>query len=198
MIKTIIFDLNGIFIQSPKLSERMEREWGVPNNEFLPALKEIMAVIRKPNAGDAYNYWKPYFKKWGIPWTKEEFFEFYFSGEKENTKMTELAKELQLNGIDIFILSNNFVERAHYYINKFTFLQVIPKKVYYSWQTGFVKPNPEAFTNLLQENNLKPQECLFFDDSEDNITVARHLGLEAKKYTTLENLKNDLSEYKLI
>jgi beta-phosphoglucomutase-like phosphatase (HAD superfamily) len=42
MIKAIIFDLNGVFIHSPKLSERFEKDFGVPTAQFLPKLGKIM------------------------------------------------------------------------------------------------------------------------------------------------------------
>lgn len=56
MPKAIIFDLNGIFIQSRKLSERFEEKFGVPASEFVAALKDIMPKIRTPKAGNAFDY----------------------------------------------------------------------------------------------------------------------------------------------
>lgn len=72
--KAIIFDLNGIFIQSPKLSDRFRDELGVPTEKFLPALKEIMDKVRQPKADHAFHYWKPYLKEWGIAMSEKEFF----------------------------------------------------------------------------------------------------------------------------
>jgi phosphoserine phosphatase len=110
MIKAIIFDLNGIFIQSPKLSDRFHDKFGVSIEEFLPVLKEIMAIVRKPNAGHAFNYWKSYLERWGVNLTKEQFFDFWFSAEKENTELVKTAKQIKKKGIKIFILSNNFLQ----------------------------------------------------------------------------------------
>lgn len=187
MIKVIIFDLNGVVIQSPKFSDIFCVKFGVPVENFLPALKEIMAKVRQPNAGSAFAYWKPYLDKWGTTLSEKEFFDFWFSSEKENTEMTELAKNLRQRGIKLFILSNNFAERTKYYDEHFPFLKELFEKVYYSWQTGFIKPDPRALKNLLDENNLKPEECAYFDDSEANIQVATNLGIKSFIFRNAKN-----------
>jgi len=88
--KAIIFDLNGILIVSPYLSDRFRDEYGVAGDDFLPALKEIMAKIRMPNAGNAYSYWEPYLDKWGVEMSEQEFLDFWFTAEKENEDMTKV------------------------------------------------------------------------------------------------------------
>lgn len=140
------------------------------------------------------NYWKPYLAKWGVNLTKEQFFDFWFSAEKEIPELIEIAKKIKEKGIKIFILSNNFLERADYYKQNFKFLGEIFEKVYYSWQTGFVKPNPEAFRSLLIENNLKPGECVYFDNSKENVDVAVDLGMKSFIFEDAESLKKALRD----
>ncbi|MBI2057895.1 MAG: HAD family phosphatase [Candidatus Yanofskybacteria bacterium] len=194
MTKAVIFDLNGVFVQSPKLSERFWDEFGVPAEEFLPALKEIMAKVRMPNAGSSYAYWKPYLDKWNIGLSKEEFFNFWFSAEKEAPEMTKFARELKNRGVKIFILSNNFIERTAFYEKNFPFLKEIADKIYYSWQTGFVKPSKEAYLKLLTENNLKPEECLYFDDSKENTEIASELGIKSHVFKNTAELESELKK----
>jgi putative hydrolase of the HAD superfamily len=192
MIKAIIFDLNGVFIQSPKLSERFREKFAVSMEEFLPALKEVMTKARMPNAGDSFRYWQPYLEKWGVSMSREEFFDFWFSQEKEIPELIEFVRKLKGKGLKLFILSNNFVERANYYAEHFPFLHEIFDRVYYSWQTGFVKPDPKAFELLMTENNLRAEECLYFDDSEHNVEVAQGLGINAHLFGGLEQVKSVL------
>ncbi len=198
MIKAIIFDLNGVFIQSPYLSERVKEKFGVSTEEFLPALKAIMDKVRKPDAGASFDYWKPYLEKWGIKSNQEEFFHFWFSEGKELVEMIGLARELKDKGIKIFILSNNFKERSEYYKKHFPFLDELFDEVYYSWQTGFVKPDPMAYENLLKENNLKPEECMYFDDSEKNIEAASTLGIQSFIFKDAQETKQILKQNKVL
>jgi len=50
-------------------------------------------------------------------------------------------------------------------------------KVYYSYEIGLRKPNKDIYEFVLQENNLKPHECLFIDDLKANLNGAGHLGI---------------------
>ncbi len=188
MIKAIIFDLNGVFIQSPNLSDRFQEKFGILAEDFLPVLKEIMAKVRKPDAGSSFACWQPYLENWGVNLTEKEFFDFWFLAEKEVKELTELAEEIKQKGIKIFILSNNFKERAEYYSKNFDFLKILDK-IYYSWQTGFVKPDPRAFQNILSENNLNPNECIYFDNSEQNVEVAKSLGIEAHLFEDINSIR---------
>ncbi len=198
MIKAVIFDLNGIFIQGPRLSDRFRDVFGIETKDFLPILKEIMTKIRKPNAGSTFSYWKPYLEKWNINLTEKQFFDFWFNAEKEIPELVELAKQIKKMGVKVFILSNNFAERADYYKKNSPFLTKIPDKIYYSWQTGFVKPDPQAFKNLLIENNFKPEECIYFDDLEENIKVANALEIKAFLYKNVICLEKTLKDNRVI
>jgi len=198
MLKALIFDLNGVLIQGPFLSERFKDKYGVSVDVFLPALKEIMAKVRNPEAGDTFLYWQPYFEKWGIKIEKQEFFNFWFKAEKEVPEIIEMARVAKARGVKLFILSNNFEERAVYCRDHFSFIHDIFDNVYYSWQTGFVKPDPRAFTNLLFVNGLTPEECLYIDNTEDNVGVARDIGMNAETYADTAKLKKTLISFGLL
>jgi HAD superfamily hydrolase (TIGR01509 family) len=192
MIKAVIFDLNGVFIQSKMLSERFAKDFNIPAEKFLPALKEIMAEVRQPNANGLYSYWQPYFAEWNLTLSEQEFYDYWFKAETDIPEMLAIAQKLKDEGLKIFILSNNLRERTKYYEETFSFLKTLPEKVYYSWQTGFVKPDERAYQLILTENNLRAHECLYFDDSAKNVEVANKLGIKSYKFEELEKLKEQL------
>jgi len=196
MIKAIIFDLNGIFLQSPKLSDRFQKDFGVPVDQFLPKLSEIMDKVRQPNAGKAFDHWRPVLQEWGVNLSEQEFWDYWFKAEIQSEPMIRFAKELRNRGIKVFILSNNFKERAEYY-GHYPWIHDAVDKVYFSWQTGFVKPDPKAWELVLSENNLSAEDCVYFDDQEKNLKAAESVGIKSFMFTNeaeLEQTVNGLIE----
>jgi len=194
-MKAVIFDLNGVFIQSPYLSDRFETEFDIAKEEFLPALKDVLSKARRSKTGNSFVYWKEYLDKWHIDLNEEQFFDFWFKVEEENTAMIELAKELKTKGFKLFILSNNFAERAEHYSKFFDFLETIFDKVYYSWQTGFIKPDKQAYQNVLTENNLLAENCFYFDNSQKNVDAANDLGLKAFLFEGVEATRQIIEDF---
>lgn len=194
MIKAVIFDLNGVFLESDRLSDRVEKEYGVPGDKFWLALKGVLTTTRKPNAESFFKLLKPHLKELNFQVSEEEFFDFWLSGERLAPEVLEYAKGLRSKGIKIFILSRNFKERTEYYRKNFPEIFANVDKAYFSWETGLVKPNPQAYKTILEEHGLKPEECVYFDDVDENIEVARNLGLYAQKYEGLEPARSFLTE----
>lgn len=183
MIKAIIFDLNGIFLKSPLLSTRLNKDFGIPVGRFLPDLNAVMEIIRQPNVDNSFDYWGPVLKKWKLKFNEQEFWDYWFHTEKPCIEMLDAARLLKSKGIKTFILSNNFKERCAFYKN-FSWLNEVFDKVYFSWQTGYVKPDPRAWELILKENDLKPNECLYFDDQLKNIKTAKSLGIPSFQFKT--------------
>ena len=49
-------------------------------------------------------------------------------------------------------------------------------------ETGYAKPNPKIFEEALKRLNAKAEECIFVDDTEENIEAARTLGMKVILY----------------
>ncbi|MFH0999488.1 MAG: HAD family phosphatase [Bacteroidota bacterium] len=85
----------------------------------------------------------------------------------------------------LFLLSNtNQIHFRHYMAQleamnqKETFLNSF-SKIYFSHQIGMRKPDLEIYENVLRENNLVADQCLFIDDLNVNIVASRRAGLPA-------------------
>ena len=106
-------------------------------------------------------------------------------GEKD--KLITLASQIKKQRAKVFILSN-------LYEDDYAFLDGITDGRYFAGQTGFVKPDERAYRLILDENDIKPEECLYFDDSDGNVEVASGLGIHAFKFEGAEKLKEILAE----
>lgn len=197
MIKAVIFDLNGVFMLSPKLSDRFQEDFNISKEVFLPALSEIMDKVRKPNAEPAFNYWQPYLEEWGISFDEKQFWDYWFNAEKESPEMISLAKELKQKSIRVIILSNNFKERSNFY-KEYPELNQVVDNLYYSWQTSFVKPDPAAWQYVLDANGLEPEECIYFDDQDKNLKAAESLGIKSHMFVDAVTTKEILKEQKVL
>ncbi|WP_313804528.1 HAD family phosphatase [Flavobacterium sp.] len=52
------------------------------------------------------------------------------------------------------------------------------EKVYFSYEIGLRKPDPEIFNYIINRHNLNPKQTLFVDDNRHNTEVAANLGLQ--------------------
>ena len=181
MLKAVIFDVNGVFIESDFFSNRLAKDYTVPALEVVAALKAIMPIVRRPEAPSCYQLCKPYLQRWRVELGEEEFFAYWFSGERLVPEMVHYAQQLGKK-MSVFLLSNNFRERTEYYRQQFPELFAAVDKAYFSCETGYVKPEENAWKNILRENKLRPEQCLYFDNDEENVAAARGLGLPAEHW----------------
>ncbi len=57
----------------------------------------------------------------------------------------------------------------------------------FSFREGIVKPDPEIYKTLLRRYNLIAEECVFIDDTEENVLSAQKLGMEGIVFTGYED-----------
>ncbi|MEX1003726.1 MAG: HAD family phosphatase [Crocinitomicaceae bacterium] len=95
----------------------------------------------------------------------------------------QLLEKLR-NHYQLFLLSNT--NEIHYQSfretlqNRFGDLELLEKsfeKTYYSHKIEKRKPNADAFEMVLGENQLKAENTLFIDDTEQHILGAREVGI---------------------
>ena len=102
--------------------------------------------------------------------------------------LRSLKKEYKL-----FVLSNTnsiHIDKANKEWNKISSLSMKSffDKVYLSHEIGDRKPNSSVFKNLCTEQNLKPSETLFIDDSIQHIESAKRMGLKTHHLKSMESL----------
>lgn len=91
-------------------------------------------------------------------------------------------KELKEKGYKVYILSN-YGEKTYFdSIKELNFMEEADGGIF-SYTVKKVKPEPEIYLLLAEKYNLQPENCVFLDDSRNNVEAARKLGFHAIQFT---------------
>lgn len=115
----------------------------------------------------------------------------YYKYRPFNNEIIELMNNLKNNGYSIFILSNNNKE-AYEYLKGHPILKLVDGWIV-SCEYRILKPNEELYNILFDKFNIKPEESIFIDDKEENINIAKKLGMKGFALDINKGL-NDLIE----
>lgn len=192
MIKTIIFDVGGIFI----------------NGSFDGFIKKVSSILNiniyrtSPNYKNNEDDWmrgKYTFKEFiekisglSVPEDKmKKLFDFWTSDYKFNdNEMISFAKKLK-SKYKLVILSN--ADREGVKARKEDKLDFFDYK-FHSFELGLIKPEKEIYEHVLKKIGNKPEECVFIDDKPENIEAAEKLGIHGILFKNKEQLEKDLKK----
>jgi len=178
MHKTYIFDFGNVFINLDlKSIEIFLKENQIQLKDILPILYEFekglistdkfiedfIALNNKLTREQVIKAWNNIVLD--FPEYRLEFIEEFC--QNNTCFLLSNINELHVEYIQN-LLSENFYQR---FINSF-------EKVYYSHEIHLRKPDNEIFEYVLDNHQLKPQECYFIDDTEENILTARNMGFD--------------------
>ncbi len=90
-------------------------------------------------------------------------------------------------GYRLFVLSNYGKELFDMHVKRAPFWKDIEGGVV-SYTVHVCKPDAQIYRILLEKYDLKPEECLFFDDREENVEGALKSGMESMCIKTEEEL----------
>jgi FMN phosphatase YigB (HAD superfamily) len=104
------------------------------------------------------------------------------------------------NRYDLYLLSNTSALHVKVFEKMYLetageAMQSVFKKIYYSHEIGWHKPDSEAWEYVIRDAAIKAEETLFLDDNIHNIKAAQELGFQAihiHERTQLMNLGFDL------
>lgn len=189
MGKVYIFDY-GKVIEKPmdvkKLYKELEAEvsyeeflenWTNPQN-YMEAFKGTISTEEKIEKS---------IKECKCNIDKEKYFVAYKkakTGYYEDT--IEIIKKLKKEGKKVCLLSN--LAEIDYKIFKEELDMSLFDDLFLSYKMHKVKPEKEIFIEVINKLEKKPEEIIFFDDSKNNIEMARKCGINAYLVTG-DNIK---------
>lgn len=104
--------------------------------------------------------------------------------------MEELVKRLAAH-YKVGLLSDTDPLHWHYCLTQFPFLKIFTKPAL-SYEIGQIKPAEECYFSAAENIGLKPQQCLFIDDRQENVRGAQKTGMQALLFSSPQKLLEDL------
>ena len=103
----------------------------------------------------------------------------------------DIVFALKHAGYALYGLSNWSAETFRRVRSKYEFLDLF-ENIVLSGEVKINKPDPRIFTVLLERAGRRAEDCLFIDDSEENVIAASQLGFETIRFESAEHLKKEL------
>ncbi len=165
MIKAILFDLVGILVfRKENYSAKTQDEINAENVEKLFNHLDDNKLILDIKQNLTLNNAEIEQATRLIPEKYEKFEDLW-------KLLPEIKKKYQLA-----VINNGNSIALKYWKEKFDFS--IFDLFINSAEVGFKKPDPKIFQLACEKLGVAPQECLFMDDSLENIETAKKMGME--------------------
>lgn len=129
----------------------------------------------------------------GVPFNiklAKELHNLYYQSFGQYPQIPRLLHQLRQR-YPLFLLTNQVNHWADFILDKFRL------KGFYQYQVvsqsaGFRKPDPEIFRMALRLANMDPQDCVFFDDKQENVRTAQSFGMVARQVDPSQGLTFEL------
>jgi FMN phosphatase YigB (HAD superfamily) len=193
MPKVVLLDGDGVVLKKGKeyFSERFVREYGAPSQELINFFKKEFRLCQQGKA-DLKEELTKRLPAWGWQKSTEEYLEYWFNNDVIlDEEVLTVAQELQERGIDCYLTTDQEQYRKEYVLKK---LQGKLKGAWFSCDLGFQKSQPEFFQEVMRrwETRYLPHEIAYWDDEQRNIDTARLVGIHARLFTSVDDLKSNL------
>lgn len=101
--------------------------------------------------------------------------------------------DLKERGLKVYILSNYGEKCYRECGSKLDFVKLTDGAVF-SYQEKLIKPDDAIYQRILKRYDLKPEECVFFDDREDNIKAACENGIKGIVFESYQQANRELEK----
>ena len=127
--------------------------------------------------------------------SKADFKQFMFKESVELPKMLEWSKSWKKQiDLPVFALSNENKELNDYRIKTFN-LHELFDGFFSSCYLKMRKPDPGIYKTAMEIAQVKPDECLYFDDRPMLVHAAKKLGMNTILHEDFETSKNILENF---
>lgn len=178
MIKAILFDFDGVLTVdkygSVSMAKFLSEKTGLPHDQ-------IRSVYGKYNARMLYGevtheeIWPDFCADLGVR-MDISLLDEAFRATPMNPEMLDLVRELKTN-YKIGMVTDNPVERMDATVDHFN-LRPLFDAITVSGAVHVRKDRPEIFETTFAALNVRPEECVFIDNTPKNLIVPGQMGVK--------------------
>jgi putative hydrolase of the HAD superfamily len=193
-IKVAVFDLGGVLL---KLKDPVTNfSLALSEQEFLERwLKSPSVREFERGASDAETFGRAIVRELGLTMGWQDFLERFDAWPEQIYPETPALLDAVPEGIGRALLSNT--NAAHWGRSDIaSILSARLDRTFLSFRTGLLKPDREAFLQVIDSYALPADAFLFFDDNPLNVSAAAEIGMHAvlckgprKALTVLEKMR---------
>ncbi|HLW21031.1 MAG TPA: HAD family phosphatase [Cyclobacteriaceae bacterium] len=186
-IKNLIFDMGNVIIDIDIDLTLKELKSDLSENEFSLAdefmKSELHAAFESGNIDEkefrngirmAFN------REWKDEWIDQVWNTLLLTIPKERIKLLKTLRK----DYNLYLLSNT--NSIHFKVVEEIFKKDHPEdsflglfdKVFLSHEMGLRKPDKKIYEKVVEEIEANPEQCLFFDDLQENLNAAKEVGLQ--------------------
>lgn len=195
MIKTIVFDLGGVYFDEMPFYEYAAEKFGVDKQET----KELLKKEYYANASDskkAGEFWQKFKEKNGIDKSAEEIKWEFIISRKPKEKVVKLIRTLRKK-YNILYLSNSNADLHSGLQQVYDFMQDFDGGIL-SHEKSYWKPDERIYQDIIVMAQCKPEDMIFVDDVDSNLTTARQLGMKTLLFQDENKILEELQKLGVI
>ena len=196
MIKNIIFDFGGVLLDwNPRY---LYKDYFRDGRE----MEHFLADVCTPERNSELDCGVPF-----VEWVKKyqamypeysEAIALYHTGWPKMLggllpDGVALLRDMKSAGYGIYGLTNWSAETIGYAYEAFGDLKPLFDGIIVSGEEKTLKPGPEIYRILLDRYSLRPEECVFLDDSRQNVDGAIAVGINGVLYDDIARVRSELS-----
>ncbi len=175
MLKAIIFDLDGVLIDSEPIAYSILQEMAAAYGGYIP-LEDYTTKYLGRTVAMGMTTIK---NEFNIPKSEEELFEIYLQKEHEKVKKgiplkpgaKELLVYLKSYGYKTIVASSSVRERAESILKSHDILKYFDDLVF-GYEVPNGKPAPDVFLKACEKLGVEPHEVIVIEDSEAGIEAS--------------------------
>ena len=199
MIKNIIFDLSDTLLHFEAVKELAKSLGGDTeraNNIFLTTFR--CAAFRRCGVGTlSFEDAKPQALAVLDECDYEagrQFLDTIMTHYREIEGMYDLVSSLKKQGYGLYVLSD-FPDYFKYVWKKHDICRLFDGRCV-SFEEHASKTNGMLFESIIKKYKLDPKECVFVDDTSDNVLMAETYGMKGIQFTDAKSLVKELDNIK--